>query len=105
MLIIPNSVSFRFNFHLVDSEGAAIDLTDASSVAVIVKLTDAVTIPATITNATGGAGYADAPAATFATPGEYSVWARVDWADGRVHKSHGTGLRVVAEGTIVQKSC
>jgi hypothetical protein len=104
MLILPEGATFRFKFDLKDCDGAAIPLTGYQTAVVKAKRPSPaaqLVLTATVTSEAYGTGYADAAATDMVGVGDWSAWAVVTWADGRVVKSHGVAFRVVAEGTPV----
>jgi hypothetical protein len=108
MLIIPEGVSFRFRAELKDCTGAAIPLTGYDTAVVKVKRPSpaaVLTLAATVDDAAGGLLHADATSAEMVGAGDWAAWAVITWSSGKVVKTHGAALRVVAEGTIVAGSC
>lgn len=104
MLIVPVGISLRLNAELRTPEGQPVSLQGYDTA--VIKLrppapATAISLSAVIDDAASGKLHADATPAQLATVGEWAAWAVVTWPDGRVAKTYGTWLRVVAEGAVV----
>lgn len=100
-IVLPAGISYTFIFELLGTDGLPIDLTDCSSLTVkFRKLSEATPIEITgiSDDPTTGVFSGSVTALQTEDTGGWSVWGVARWASGRVIKTHGTSIMIIAEG-------
>ena len=100
MINIQEGVSFRFYMDILDADGVAVNLTGGTAVIHLVNAEETIDLSATISNAATGSIYADATPEQMDRIGNFTQWAEVTWANGRIVKTGGTLNNIVPEGTV-----